>query len=162
MKMLESFLFSNSNIVLTSSTMAPHIMDIVSRTKALNLPIGQYCVFGSGVLEVHGIRKAKDIDILVNGELFKKLKKEGWKRKWFFWRTLWAKCITNGQNEAFTNLYWARKYRPNTQELINRAELHDGIPFLQLEDLLEFQRNLPREKDKRGVKMMEDYFASKK
>lgn len=137
-------------------------MDIVSRVKALNLPQGQYAVFGSGVLEVHGIRKAKDVDVLITEELYEKLKKEGWKRKWFFWRTLWAKCITNGQNEAFTNLYWARKYRPDTQELINQAELHGGVPFLRLEDLLEFQRNLPREKDKKGVKMMENYLASKK
>ncbi len=136
-------------------------MDIVSRVKALNLPIGEYCVFGSGVLEVHGIRKANDVDVLVTEKLYKELKKQGWKRKWFFWRTLWAKCVTNGQNEAFTNLFWANSYRPSTNELIIRAEYFDGIPFLQLEDLLEFQRNLPREKDKRGVKMMEDYLISK-
>jgi hypothetical protein len=136
-------------------------MDIISRAKALNLPQGQYCIFGSGVLEVHGIRKAKDIDILVTEELYKELKKQGWKRKWFFWRTLWAKCITNGQNEAFTNLHWAWSYRPNTNELINRAEYHDGVPFLRLEDLLVFQRNLPREKDKRGVKMIEEYLLNK-
>jgi hypothetical protein len=135
-------------------------MDITSRAKALNLPSGEYCVFGSGVLEVHGIRKAKDVDVLVTENLYKKLKKVGWKRKWFFWRTLWAKCITNGQNEAFTNLYWGMSYRPNTNDLIKRAEYHSGVPFLRLEDLLEFQRKLPREKDKRGVKMMEEYLSS--
>lgn len=134
-------------------------MDIISRAKALNLPLGQYCVFGSGVLEVHGIRRAKDVDVLVTEDLYRKLKTEGWKRKWFFWRTLWSKCITKSHNEAFTNLHWARKYRPDTHELINRAELHDGIPFLRIEDLLEFQRNLPRKKDKMGVKMMEEYLA---
>lgn len=137
-------------------------MNIISRVKALNLPIGQYCVFGSGVLEVHGIRNAKDVDILVTRELYEQLKNKGWKRKWLFWRTLWAKCITNGQNEAFTNLYWARKYRPDTQDLINRAKFYEGVPFLQLQDLLEFQKNLPRKKDKMGVKMIEDYLSSKK
>lgn len=136
-------------------------MDIVSRVKLLKLPVGQYCVFGSGVLEIHGIRKAKDVDILVNNELYKKLKKDGWKRKWFFWRTLWGRCIVSGHNEAFTNLYWAKKYRPNTQDLINRAESHGGIPFLPLQDLLEFQRNLPRKKDKQGVVLMEKYLLSK-
>ncbi len=136
-------------------------MDIISRVKELNLPIGKYCIFGSGVLEIHNIRKAKDVDILVTEDLYLELKKQGWKRKWFFWRTLWCKVIVNGTNEAFTNLYWANKYRPATKELISRAEYFEGIPFLQLEDLLRFQRNLPRKKDKDGVKMMEDYFSSK-
>jgi hypothetical protein len=137
-------------------------MDIISRAKVLNLPIGQYCIFGSGVLEIHGIRTAKDVDILVTEDLYKKLKNEGWKRKWIWWRTLWCKCVTHGQNEAFTNLYWGKKYRPSTQDLIVRAELYDGIPFLRLEDLLEFQRNLPREKDKQGVRMIEEYLSLKK
>ncbi|MEQ1499932.1 MAG: hypothetical protein ABL917_00990 [Parcubacteria group bacterium] len=136
-------------------------MDILSRVKALNLPVGEYCVFGSGVLEIHGIRKAKDVDVLVTEELYKQLKKSGWKRKWFFWRTLWAKAIVNGENEAFTTLRWANSYNPDTKDLIKRAEYYDGVPFLRLEDLLAFQRNLPREKDKRGVKLMENYFASK-
>ncbi|MES2437399.1 MAG: hypothetical protein V4519_05315 [Patescibacteria group bacterium] len=136
-------------------------MDIISRAKALNLPLGKYCVFGSGVMEVHGIRKAKDVDVLVTQDLYKELKKQGWKRKWFFWRTLWCKAIVNGENEAFTNIHWTWKYRPKTQDLIDRAEMHDGVPFLRLEDLLAFAKNLPRKKDKRSVKMMEEYFAKK-
>ncbi len=136
-------------------------MDIISRVKLLNLPIGEYCVFGSGVLEIHGIRKARDVDVLVTENLYKQLKESGWKRKWFFWRTLWAKAIVNGENEAFTNLRWANSYKPITQDLINRAEFHDGIPFLRLEDLLEFTSHLPRKKDKKGVVLMKNYLASK-
>ena len=136
-------------------------MDIISRVKILNLPVGQYCVFGSGVQEVHGLKKAKDVDILVSEKLYKQLKKAGWKRKWFFWRTLWCKCVTNGENEAFVNLYWAWKYRPNTQDLINRADLYEGIPFLRIDDLLEFTRNLPRAKDKQTVERIEKYLARK-
>lgn len=136
-------------------------MDIVSRVKILNLPKGEYCVFGSGVLEIHGIRKAKDVDVLVTEKLYQELKQQGWKRKWFFWRTLWSKAIVKGTNEAFNNLYWANSYRPKTEDLIARAEYYDGIPFLTLHDLLEFQRNLPRKKDKDGVRRVEAYFASR-
>jgi hypothetical protein len=135
-------------------------MDIISRVKLLNLPLGHYCVFGSGVLEAHGIKKAKDVDVLVSAELYKKLKSQGWKRKWFFWRIFICKAIVNGENEAFTNLYWG-SYRPDTNDLIKNADYFDGIPFLRLEDLLDFTRHLPREKDKKHVKMMEDYLVSK-
>ena len=136
-------------------------MDIVSRVKALNFPLGQYCVFGSGVLEIHGIRKARDVDLLVTDELYQRLKREGWRRKWIFWRTLWAKCVTNGEYEAFTNIYWGSTYRPDTRALIERAEFHDDVPFLQLSDLLEFQRHLPRAKDKQSVRLIEKYLADK-
>lgn len=135
-------------------------MDITSRVKALNLPLGKYCVFGSGILEVHGIRKANDVDVLVSEDLYIELKKKGWKRKWIFWRTFFCRAITNGTNEAFTNLHWG-SYQPDTNELINKAEFFDGIPFLKLEDLLAFQRHLPRRKDKDGVRRMEYYLASK-
>lgn len=135
-------------------------ISIISRAKALNLPFGEYCVFGSGVQEIHGLKKAKDVDILVTGKLYIQLKKAGWKRKWFFWRGLWCKCVTNGTNEAFTNIHWTWKYRPDTQEIINRAEVHNGIPFLRIEDLLEFSRYLPREKDKQTVKRIEAYLAA--
>jgi hypothetical protein len=135
-------------------------VDIVTRVKALNFPAGEYCVFGSGVLERHGIRKAKDVDILVTKKLYLKLRKSGWKRKWIFWRTLSCKAVVNGEYEAFTNLYWAHAYRPDTEALIRRAEYFEGIPFLRLQDLLEFQRNLPREKDKSGVKQIEEFLAN--
>jgi hypothetical protein len=104
--------------------------DIVSRVKELNLPLGEYCVFGSGVLEIYGIRKAKDVDLLVTENLYNKLKKEGWKRKWFFWRTLWAKCRVYGDNEAFTNLHWRNKYRPNSIYLLNSLHLKFRLSFL--------------------------------
>ena len=132
-------------------------MNIVPRVQLLKLPIGEYCVFGSGVLEIHGIRKAKDVDVLVTEELYAKLVKSGWKRRWFFWRTLWCKKIVLGDNEAFTNLYWGNTYRPITKELIQRAENFEGVPFLRLEDLLAFQKNLPRKKDKDGVRLIENF-----
>lgn len=133
-------------------------MDIVSRVKALNLPLGKYCVFGSGVLEIYGIRKAKDVDVLVDKDLYKELSTQGWKRKWIFWRVFICKAITNGPNEAFTNIHWG-KYKPDTNSLIKNAELFQGVPFLSLEELLNFKRLLPREKDINDAKLIEEYFA---
>ena len=49
-------------------------MNIIKLVKKLDLPIGQYVVFGSGPLDVHGIRETWDVDICVKPELFEKLK----------------------------------------------------------------------------------------
>jgi hypothetical protein len=53
-------------------------MEIIKEVKSLNLPIGQYVVFGSGPLQIHGIRESNDVDLLVLPGLFEKLKGEGW------------------------------------------------------------------------------------
>ena len=38
--------------------------NFISRVKELNLPEGEFMVCGSAILDVLGIRKAQDIDIL--------------------------------------------------------------------------------------------------
>ncbi len=57
--------------------------DYIKRVKKLNLPTNEYVVIGSGLLDVLGIRKAVDIDIVASRQLFKKLQKEKHKKKWF-------------------------------------------------------------------------------
>ncbi len=39
-------------------------MEILEKVKALNLPDKQFVVMGGAVLELKGIRKAEDIDII--------------------------------------------------------------------------------------------------
>lgn len=122
----------------------PTKMTIFDRIRELNLPLGNYVVIG-GVMEAHGIRSARDVDIVVNDELFEELKKRGWKRKWFFWRMVGAfrcKVLKNGKGaEAFSN-YKYKKYAPDTDELIRKAEMINGLPFLPLDELAKFKREL--------------------
>lgn len=56
-------------------------MDIFRKVKDLNLPYGQYVIFGSGPLEAHGIRKTRDVDLLITTKLYKELKTRGWQEK---------------------------------------------------------------------------------
>lgn len=54
-------------------------MSILQKVKNLGLFDKQFVVMGSAVLEMKGIRKAEDIDIIVTKELFETLKKDpGW------------------------------------------------------------------------------------
>ena len=133
-------------------------MDILSRIKSLNLPIGKYIVFGSAVMEVHGIRKAKDVDLIVDKDVYKELKRRGWKRHWFFKRFLTCKALKKNGNEAFSHIKW-KKYRVENDELFKNAEIINGVPFMELREYLKYKRCLPREKDKRDVVLLEEYFA---
>lgn len=53
-------------------------MDIFYEVEKLNLRKNEFVVLGSGILAALGIRNADDIDLLIQPELFEKLKKEGW------------------------------------------------------------------------------------
>lgn len=41
--------------------------------KTLDLPIGEYVIYGSGPLDIRGIRPSQDIDILVSPKLWTQL-----------------------------------------------------------------------------------------
>mgnify|MGYP006385881877 CR=1 len=134
---------------------------MISRIKSLGLPIGKYIVFGSSVMEIHGIRKAKDIDLIVDDEVYSELKKRGWKRHWFFRRVLTCKALKSGGIEAFSNIKW-KKYRVENDELFKKAELINGVPFMSLKDYLFYKKHLPREKDKRDVELIEKYLIERR
>ncbi len=133
-------------------------MDVILRIKSLKLPVGKYVVFGSSVMEVHGIRKARDIDLIVDEDLYKELQRRGWERYWFFKRVLTCKALKKDGNEAFSNIKW-KNYQVENEELFKNAEIIDGVPFMQLREYLRYKRLLPREKDKKDVKLLEEYLA---
>jgi hypothetical protein len=58
--------------------------------------------------------------------------------------------------ECYTNLFW-KNYKYNTDYLINRAEIIEGVPFMSILDYLEYKRHLPREKDKQDVILIENF-----
>jgi hypothetical protein len=134
-------------------------MNLISKIKSLNLPTGKYMIFGSAVMEIHGIRKAKDIDLLINEDLYKELRKKGWNRKWNFKRVLTCKAVKKEDVEGFTNLKW-KDYQFETQDLIKKAEIINGISFMKLEDYLEYKKHLPREKDKNDVLLMQNFLKA--
>lgn len=48
-------------------------MKYLSKLKKLNLSPNQYAIFGSGPMAVRGIRKIKDLDVVVKDEPYKEL-----------------------------------------------------------------------------------------
>ena len=131
-------------------------MSITERVRALNLPLGSYAVFGSGPLEAHGLRTAKDIDLIVTSDFFRKCKHSG------EWQAEKLKdhheVLTKGDVSMYDS--WAPDSWDIAQ-MIQEAEVIDGVPFVKLETVLEWKKIRNSEKDKEDIKLLEKKLGRK-
>lgn len=135
-------------------------MDIFFRVKKFNLPMGEYAVFGSSLLDVWGIRKAQDLDIIVTPELFEYLRSSGeWQEKQANGFSMLVKedaNVTTVQNKPTDG-----EYCPDRRQLIKNAVVIQGMPFVRIEEVLACKKDYDREKDQRDIQAIEEYLKSK-
>ena len=134
---------------------------VIKTLRQLALPSDQYAVFGSGLLDVLGIRKSNDIDLIVTENLFRELSVCG------EWRKMLCPDGFPGLKHRTENidLFYESKMplcsKAEIQEKIRRATMIDGVTFVQLGDILAWKRALGREKDIGDVKKIETYMNEK-
>lgn len=135
-------------------------MDIFREIKELNFSLGSYVVVGSGVLAAHGLRQARDLDVVVTPELYEKCENEGWQKQW---HNTGERYALHKQGEDFeVELYLdvnCGDARPTTNELIGRADVIKGVPFASLHDLLAFKKAYGRPQDLSDIKLIEAKLA---
>lgn len=133
-------------------------INIFDQVKFLNLPLGKYAVIGSGVMAAHGIRDYKDIDLLVSPDLYDELRHKGWKEKAV--RPDFV-VIEKGIFEAGPNIMTLPTYEPDINELIDKADIINGVAFVRLTDVIDFKRAMARPKDLEDIGMVEKYLNNK-
>ena len=131
-------------------------MNIFEEVRNLNLPIGEYVIVGSGPMAAREIRDFKDIDILVSEKLYDELIKKDWKVVEIEGVGGKFKVLKKGIFEVNTTL-WHGDYKPNTEDLIKKAEIICGMPFLPLPELIKFKTALGREKDQKDIELINNY-----
>lgn len=128
-------------------------MNIITKIKELNFPIGEYVVVGSGILDALNIRKANDIDIAVTPKLHEQLRKTGEFKEDIRYNTIFL--LKDGL-EIIPQLNW-EKYDTTTEEAISSAKIIEGVPFMNLEELIKFKTALGREKDFKDIELIKKY-----
>jgi len=132
-------------------------MDIFTRVKKFKLPVGQYAVFGSSLLDAWGLRKAVDLDIIVTPELYQKLKEEGWEEHQAHGFPMLVKNdanVTTVQDKPTDG-----DYNPDRMQLIKEANKIKGIPFVRVEEVIACKKAYNRPKDWQDIKLLEDYLS---
>ena len=124
--------------------------------RALNLPLGQYVIIGSGPLGIRNLREIGDIDLIVSQKL---------------WEDLAFKhgvCVKEGKQyivvdqanvEAFRSWTFCNTEEPGptVEEMITAADLIEGLPFLSLKHTIFCKRDLGREKDFKDIALIEQW-----
>lgn len=134
--------------------------ELFENVRSLNLPIGEYAIFGSGPMGIRGMRELHDIDLIVSEKIYVEYKKkEGWQAKEVKENNDCFKGLVNHNlniemwKDWYTNWY--------VKELIDEAEIIDGLPFVKLDVLVKWKGFYGREKDLKDVEIIDKYCNSK-
>jgi len=134
--------------------------DLFEKFKALNLPIGEYAIFGSGPMAIRGLRKSSDIDLVVTDKFFKELEKlPQWKKE--------KSCLGSDmliRRDSELEVEALMEWMPGAWDiegLIKNADIIDGLAFVKLEEVLRWKKMRDKEKDKKDIELIEEYLMKK-
>jgi len=139
---------------------------LLKELKKLNLPEGQFAVFGSGPMAIRGIREAGDLDLIVTQAVWDSLLKQGYKVEEDDW------MVKDADGKVFSfhrelipvgNIEIWRKWSfipDSAEELIENADIFDGVRFVKLDKVIQWKRAFNRPKDKEDVKLIKEYLRA--
>ena len=131
--------------------------DKFTQVRALDLPIGHYAITASGPLGVREIRQIGDIDLIVDDALWNKLE-----QKYGQIIEEGIKKIRIGDDiEVLGEGSFLTHFEGTSSVLaqIDEAEILNGLPFIKLERLLYFKREMNRPKDQADIRAIEELLA---
>jgi hypothetical protein len=128
---------------------------IIDSTKELQLPIGEFVVFGSCPMALAGIRESDDIDIFVSQALYDELKQKGWSEQA---NEQGVVGLVSGHFDVHKQWEFGA-YSPTLRDVLANAKQVDGVPFAALDDVIKWKQILARPKDLRDVALIEQYLA---
>jgi hypothetical protein len=129
--------------------------DLFDLLRSLELPSGDYAVFGSGPLIVRGIiEPANDLDVVSRGAAWEQAAQLGSlvEERGVTIASFFDGTITIGTEWAIGDF--------DIDELIETAETIDGLPFVRLDHVVTYKEIAGRPKDRRHLAALEDFLAT--
>lgn len=125
--------------------------DLFQKVRSLELPMGKYALFGSAPIGIRGLKDCRDIDIIVMEDLWKECKGRG----------LEVGFTADGSQYLWKDeIELFKDWKPghwDIRQLIEEAEIIEGLPFVKLEKVLEWKRLNGREKDLEDIEIIERF-----
>lgn len=124
----------------------------------LGFPKDQFVIVGSGPLGVRNLRESKDLDILVSDQFWNQImQKYPIKNEYGIDKIEVGKDIEIlGEGSAFRDSDVA-----STNEIIETADVIDGIRYINLDLLKKFKKKMGRAKDIQDIELINQYLSNK-
>ena len=131
--------------------MSTRASQLFAALRALELPLGDYAVFGSGPLIVRGLIEAgNDIDVVARGRAWEQACESGevvvLEEHDVEVASFLDGAITVGTTWAYGTI--------DIDELIDTAEMIDGLPFARLPYVVTYKRAAARPKDVEHLRLL--------
>jgi hypothetical protein len=127
------------------------IRRLIDLTRELDLDRRDFVIFGSGPLLAHGLRRhIGDVDVVARGKAWEKVSQHGVPAV----GTLNGAPMVmfDGGAIQFSSGWISDDW--NSDDLIDRAEFIQGLPFAPLDDVLAYKSILRRPKDRQDIQAM--------
>jgi len=116
---------------------------LIISLRNLNMPTGDFAIFGSGPMAIRGLKKPSDLDVIVTKKLYNQFKiTPGWIEKSF--NSGKKYYLEKNGIELWND--WGPGYW-NIPQLIATAEIIDGLPYVTLDNVLLWKMKNGRQKD---------------
>lgn len=122
-------------------------MEYLEELKELKLPANSYVVFGSGPLAIRGLRQNRDVDLIVNRDLWNKLVDKYGETE--------EGVIEIGNVDIRSQII----HLESVDKLIANAEFIEGVPYARLEDVIDFKKKIDRQKDREDISLILEYLS---
>lgn len=123
---------------------------LFDRLRALELTPGEYAVFGSGPIAVRGlIDTVRDLDVILRGETWQRVRELG-------------AIVMKGDDETVdlgNGLTFGTSWGYGVfdiEDLIDDAEILEGLPFVRLDAVIEFKKVADRPKDREHLRLLRE------
>lgn len=135
------------------------VVNFVEQVKAIGIPLDQLIVIGSGVLAAHGIRKARDIDLVVTSEVFNRLERDA---SWVQGKQGSSSyALVKEDIEVWTDWSTDASGHPDYDDLSPYTETIDGVRFVTLDYVERRKVERGSNKDIQDIKEIHEYRKSR-
>lgn len=127
-------------------------MNIFDKINELNLPQDAYVVVGGGILVALGLLEwDEDVDICVTPEIFAQFQAEGWRQE------EWASKPVLKHDIYDIGVGFGKW---SVKDLQADSMVIQEVPFMNIEKLLQWKREMGRPKDLRHIQLIERYLQN--
>jgi hypothetical protein len=151
MKVLNEYELKNVDLKEEVSELFSYSNELKSIMEIYDIKSSDFCIVGSSVLEYHGIRKAKDIDILLKPDVRRKFSN-------------FERAFKLSKHVEVVGLNWGKPINIEDDELIDDSRYHikyGEFNLIRLEVLYLIKKGRGREKDLSDLIKIEKDFLKK-